>query len=1407
MIYFSGTAEDAELPWEESNSEVQVIESPTTAFTTDYKDLNISTKSPNVHLSEIENERGIKVQMPENIRELTLSTVQEENRFKRQDVAFLDSKINKETDMVVLNGMPEKSDIQTIRCEHKETDRKSIQNYVASSEHEGNTHSDSHSPPGTKDNITVDSTISNQKPVFGEEREIKGGADSSLDPRAHLTNETKSLAINVTNTDTKTNFVQELNGGEENDRDNIVCLVHLDKINSQGDDPNSSVLTTAHGIIDLAIHENTADTRQDPVPHAGDNVNNGVESRKGSFGDDKKYSVVSETGHKDADITAISNSLGDNTLDIFGVQSHERETQNQPENSISLVKDSVNSIDNIQEEGVKCIEETNVKHFYRAESQISNYSNATDRYADDFEETQATEIEIIQKQLPVFQNENFSPDFKQSITDDNLFAKPSADVKQLLIEEISNADILDRHKTRSPQITEQTHPSKNDNNDLDQSTRADDIEDNATKAIFLTRQNGSPNELSKFRDRYFSSGQAHLTVRKRDVDAISNPYFTGSLPTLDEKEKNKDNVEPNYENIEIGNRFVNNIKQNGANTSSDDSSKETDVFMETDNKSTTRIIEMIREINAPAQKFQMTKERPLTPKTPSEKRLTKQINRNIIANGASLVDSTSTEKQNEVSVDNRDYLDCENSKMKIGDIDYLTSSMMNKYAKEEASSYAKFDSFPHIQEISEYNKVNRLSEVNSAQELDEFRSTKLPDSQPHSIVQRSDNSETQTQLSTTVVDDHNKETGFINVNKTMEQNKQSTSDNDLKAIVASAKLVYGQKTTPSSSLLPPLTREATIESDPNSQMNKPDTNESFSTCRTTRVSDDSSHVLICSNCLHQNSNIGSAGFCRECQQYLCGNCISLHKTSRQTRRHEIMIAYCVNELQAKKYVKATGYCVDCQHFLCMKCVIQHTGYRANRFHRIIQSSFLSKPNKKRSRNPREEIHPSFPDINKNKAVERSEPDETKSKTKEKILEDLDSNNRYRLPNIHVSESLYPGPDKKLGVSYADKPKWPKASVPKLPYLVQPKSLQERAFQTPYVFNQKSAFPTHPKTAFDPKKVKIRTLQARYAPGEISKRTHRKKEEGVFTAKREKVYDAVSLPDIQSKPVLVPTKKEQNQVSRQSGLRKARFLKEYCVSVPFPSGERQADILAMTCLPNGQVLIADKQNNNVKLYTKHFKFKAMVQFNNRLSDICSSNLCPVDLYVATQKHVVEITTRRKGLEVQKKIKVDIKRIEGLTCWKYGLAVIYKKTNLTWEVRLMDYRGNSKSKLEIVNPFTQEIDSTPFCYVTTIKGGKRIILSDTKNACMICTDVTSRCVVYETTLPDESPPSYVTSDDQHNVYVSCIDKIQQLSKEGNNLGAVLTKPDHVKSFGCIVFDQTHNLLYVQTARDSVSVYQMP
>lgn len=859
---------------------------------------------------------------------------------------------------------------------------------------------------------------------------------------------------------------------------------------------------------------------------------------------------------------------------------------------------------------------------------------------------------------------------------------------------------------------------------------------------------------------------------------LMDSCYTGTTPTL---------ISSEGENEHTGN-----ILENGSNEKKDDDKNHA---VTTNNsapsgeeipEASKAIRNLIKEINAPAQLFVMAKEKPLTPKETlniCQKEPADDIQVESIQSTYASSKELSVEDQNSSDLQMHD----QSEFVTVGDIKSVTTKIVNTtFAKRE--SY--FDNLEHIERIDKYIEENGISqtEVPCVQNIPETNEIKVNETDVEATQRDSDPNEIGIKSENTANTSY--KNGMVHSNQERKETPPVHVGFDSEAHSERQEKEQKTKAVETQTYLNDLQISEELSKQEiagNKRLKFRSFKENFRTdARTTET-------LVCSNCLLPGDTY-NAGFCKECMEYFCHECVDVHTEDKDMSKHSILIPFCENELAANKYVVATGYCMDCNFLFCMKCARGHTRLRQYRRHRIVQSSFACRPTsgKIENREMRER------QAEASTTQDAKDNDEAaKSKRRERTIYDS-RYNPYRLSYHNALPSLNQGSKTMSLNSYTSHPKWPKSSFPLLPYLVDPEPMGSHSLET--------SSSSQPRSVLQNYSCKLQKLKSAYGVRDDAT-THQLKCGTSHTAQRSYKLDD-TLPEIHksAKTLSAPRRvKSLTTAYSKTLLKRIEYLEEHCLSISFPSEEKRTVIASMDVLLNGRLIVLDSNNNGVKLYNRSFMCRAALQFRSRLVDITASNLCETDLYAATTRFIYEISAMR-GMELKKKIKVEIRRIEGLTYWKYGLAVVCKKSSLTWELRLLDYRGNLKSRLEILNPLTFDIASSTLYHVTTSKGGKCVVITDTQNSCIIAIDVITRKVVYETQLHDNVQPSYLSADEEHNVFVSCGNSVIQLSKDGDVMGKVLEMTTDLDSANCIVYNKFNNKLYVQTSGDCIAVYKV-
>ena len=924
------------------------------------------------------------------------------------------------------------------------------------------------------------------------------------------------------------------------------------------------------------------------------------------------------------------------------------------------------------------------------------------------------------------------------------------------------------------------------------------------------------------------------------IDGNSNPFFTGRLPTLISLEES---IKCEYEEAILDNNASNDMSDQNAH---EDNNEEAVT-------ASSEIKRLIAEINAPAHMFAISKEKPLTPRE-----LTGELTQIYISNSNETVKVNTDEARvldNKIDNEHTQTFDPEDIDMKIADLQSLTSHVLESSYSERKNHFEHLD---HIQRIDKYvedmtgvDENNPLDETDTIKEVTEVeditlspttvkdtRDTSTPSrDKPTEMKYVETNKDTQAvksiyQDDSVTVQKHSQQpcgTNYMvnhgaveetfytkhppalegsanddqalsressNIFRHTALRSQNSTKNKQKGMSRRRKDKKSKKEkrltqTVYTHISPDMPAPDTCPDceEPIGQQDKPtlhpiDISIGFRTDHSIPT------ALICSKCMKSETNIHTSGLCEDCLQYLCGRCVTEHAANICTVKHRILPCYCMNELMINKHVCATGYCRDCREMFCSKCVNNHSRLRRYRHHRILQSSFVNIP----TTDPRTVEKES-----------RSSPQQT-----EQFIETPNfSEKRDRLQQQHSAltlqaryapyifayrdalPSLYPGPKTTMSGSYTSDPRWPTTSFPVLPVLLSTPRSGEREMRA-----SRLNASHHKPLSESEVEVRMKKLKTLYGISDDAVTHQLRSNAGVNNSNDSSLpsFDATfkSWTTKGSLKPAVPIPK------------RAVHVKNYCLSIPFPSCEKPMVIRSMVLLMNGKLVVLDNKNNEVKLYNKAFVCTAALQFRNRLVDICASNLCDTDMYAATGKHVYEISALR-GMELKRKMPMDVRRIEGLACWKYGLVVIWKKTYLTWELRLLDYRGNVKSQLEILNPMSCDIETSSLYHVTTSRRSTHVSITDTQNACILTVDVITKTIKYETALGGNGQPTYLTSDGE-SVFVSCGDRVVQVWKHGEVVGTVLEADERSDGYRCVVYNKTKGRLYVQIADDTIAVYDL-
>ncbi|XP_045178178.2 uncharacterized protein LOC123538277 [Mercenaria mercenaria] len=109
-------------------------------------------------------------------------------------------------------------------------------------------------------------------------------------------------------------------------------------------------------------------------------------------------------------------------------------------------------------------------------------------------------------------------------------------------------------------------------------------------------------------------------------------------------------------------------------------------------------------------------------------------------------------------------------------------------------------------------------------------------------------------------------------------------------------------------------------------------------------SDDCSYKYSCDPCRIAGDHLEAQGFCTDCDEYLCSTCYKSHPRNKVSRHHTLLdkenipkesTKYCDPCKHAGDEVEAAGFCRNCEDYLCSTCFRSHARNKASRYHVLL----------------------------------------------------------------------------------------------------------------------------------------------------------------------------------------------------------------------------------------------------------------------------------------------------------------------------------------------------------------------------------------------------------------------------------------------------------------------------------------
>lgn len=103
-------------------------------------------------------------------------------------------------------------------------------------------------------------------------------------------------------------------------------------------------------------------------------------------------------------------------------------------------------------------------------------------------------------------------------------------------------------------------------------------------------------------------------------------------------------------------------------------------------------------------------------------------------------------------------------------------------------------------------------------------------------------------------------------------------------------------------------------------------------------------VKLCEPCLETEENKHAVQYCKECDEYMCIDCLKRHRTTKITKSHlpisveeKMMqdLIKCDPCFADNKAIEASYFCKICEEYLCDSCKTAHNRFKASKTHEVV----------------------------------------------------------------------------------------------------------------------------------------------------------------------------------------------------------------------------------------------------------------------------------------------------------------------------------------------------------------------------------------------------------------------------------------------------------------------------------------
>ena len=251
--------------------------------------------------------------------------------------------------------------------------------------------------------------------------------------------------------------------------------------------------------------------------------------------------------------------------------------------------------------------------------------------------------------------------------------------------------------------------------------------------------------------------------------------------------------------------------------------------------------------------------------------------------------------------------------------------------------------------------------------------------------------------------------------------------------------------------------------------------------------------------------------------------------------------------------------------------------------------------------------------------------------------------------------------------------------------------------------------------------------------------------------------------------------EENKKQNNANPSKIKIVSGTSFNIRIPEDDKKVWITGMAVFQNGQIIMCDIQNVNLKLFdaTSH-QLLSFVRTGRLPQDISISALNPTDAYFTLnmEKAIQKCSVVDKRIVLGEKFSVN-GCCRGIVCTTNGIVTsVESPAFLGYQIQVRDYDGTI---MRTISNMQSGLFSHPICFDITSDGDKIVISDCALMSATICLDINGKQIYKFTRIPRQRG---ITLDERNNVYLpdhSNTNKliVMLLSADGREVKDLITK----------------------------------